>query len=185
MRYDEDMNLLDRVIIGSWIIFWLYWIISAVGAKKNASANIRRIIGIRLAILVFAVVLVEAMTLAGYNPVLAGLGFVIFLSGLTLAVWARRHLGKNWGMPMTLKQDPELVTNGPYRFIRHPIYSGILLALLGCILEGGIYWFVIVVIFGVYFIYCAYVEEKIMLKQFPKAYPKYKNSSKMLVPFIF
>jgi protein-S-isoprenylcysteine O-methyltransferase Ste14 len=47
------------------------------------------------------------------------------------AVWARLHVGRNWGMPMTQRAEPELVTSGPYRFVRHPIYSGLLTAMLG------------------------------------------------------
>ena len=48
--------------------------------------------------------------------------------GLGFAIWARVHIGRNWGTPMTQRDDPELVTSGPYRFVRHPIYSGILVA---------------------------------------------------------
>ena len=109
----------------------------------------------------------------------------MFLAGLALAVWARIYLGKNWGMPMSEKQNPELVTSGPYRYIRHPIYSGILLAALGSTVDISIYWLVVVIIAGGYFIYSALVEEKLMLKQFPKVYPSYMKRTKMLIPFIF
>jgi protein-S-isoprenylcysteine O-methyltransferase Ste14 len=61
-----------------------------------------------------------------HSPVLGAIGAIVFASGIALAVWARVQLGRNWGLPMTQKDEPELVTSGPYRFVRHPIYSGLL-----------------------------------------------------------
>jgi protein-S-isoprenylcysteine O-methyltransferase Ste14 len=181
-------------INGCWVLFWLYWVISALGAKRNATSNIRRFAGIRIGVIVVALVVVRLLTIWGYAAggrlvphsswVVAGVGLILFLAGLYVAVWARVYLGKNWGMPMTLKQDPELVTSGPYRFIRHPIYSGILLAVLGSVLIGSLYWMIVLGVFGVYFVYSAYAEEKIMLRQFPKVYPAYKAKTKILIPFV-
>ena len=88
-------------------------------------------------------------------------------------------------MPMTQKVDPELVTAGPYKYIRHPIYSGILLAVIGSVLGSGEYWLLFFILAGLYFVYSAVVEEKLMTKQFPKVYPSYKNKTKMLIPFVF
>jgi protein-S-isoprenylcysteine O-methyltransferase Ste14 len=87
-------------------------------------------------------------------------------------------------MPMSVKRDPELVTSGPYRFIRHPIYSGILLAVLGSVLANGLYWLIILIAIGVYFIFAAREEENLMNRQFPKTYPPYVAKTKMLIPFI-
>ena len=95
------------------------------------------------------------------------------------------HLGRNWGTPMTQKNDPELVTSGPYHLVRHPIYSGILVAGLGTALALSWLGLIAVVLAGVYFLYSATVEERHMTQQFPDSYPAYKRSTKMLVPFIF
>ena len=65
-----------------------------------------------------------------HDPLRAGLGLALFVVGLGFAIWARVNIGRNWGTPMTQKDEPELVTSGPYRLVRHPIYSGILVA--GC-----------------------------------------------------
>jgi protein-S-isoprenylcysteine O-methyltransferase Ste14 len=111
-------------------------------------------------------------------------GLVIFLLGLALAVWARVFLGRNWGMPMSEKADPELVTTGPYRTVRHPIYSGIILAMIGTTLAVSLYWLIAVALLGAYFGYSAVMEERYMAGRFPGSYPPYKNSTKMLVPFI-
>jgi protein-S-isoprenylcysteine O-methyltransferase Ste14 len=123
-------------------------------------------------------------TLAVSQPFVQALGAIVFVSGLALAVWARVYLGRNWGMPMTEKQEPELVTSGPYRLVRHPIYSGILLGLVGTALATNLYWLIAVVILGAYFIHSAKVEEGIMASSFPAAYSGYRARTKMLIPFV-
>ncbi|HSZ49777.1 MAG TPA: isoprenylcysteine carboxylmethyltransferase family protein [Streptosporangiaceae bacterium] len=112
------------------------------------------------------------------------MGLGLFLLGLAVAVWARIYLGGNWGMPMTRKDNPELVTTGPYHLIRHPIYSGILLAMIGTAIAVSVYWLIAAVVIGGYFIYSATVEERYMAERFPDTYPGYKRSTKMLVPFL-
>ena len=182
------------VIFSCWVIFWLYWLISAFGSKRNIGPSIRRFAGIRIVIIILALVLFRLLNTQNYsfenhiaanNETLQTAGLIIFLLGLLLAVWARLHLGRNWGMPMSQKQDPELVTSGPYHYIRHPIYSGILLAMLGTAIALSIYWLLIFAVSAVYFIYSAGVEEQLMLRQFPKVYQLYKSKTKMLIPFIF
>jgi protein-S-isoprenylcysteine O-methyltransferase Ste14 len=86
---------------------------------------------------------------------------------------------------MSQKQDPELVTSGPYHLVRHPIYSGILLASFGTAVGLSWSWLIAVALAAVYFVYSATVEEHNLTEQFPDAYPAYKHSTKMLVPFIF
>lgn len=189
------MVVLRNLIFLGWLVFWLYWLISASTAKRNVRFGNHHFIAYRLVIFALLVILINDSTvrhsdfanhlLAHGNDLVAAIGFILFLVGLAFAIWARRHLGKNWGIPMSLKQDPELVTSGPYHWVRHPIYSGILLATLGAGLVIGIYWFIILIFVATYFIYSATVEEKIMTKQFPATYPDYKKHSKMLIPFIF
>ena len=87
-------------------------------------------------------------------------------------------------MPMSQKTDAELVTNGPYRFIRNPIYSGIILAMIGTTIAVSLYWLIAAVLAGAYFIYSATVEARDMAARFPDTYPEYKRSTKMLIPFI-
>ena len=119
-----------------------------------------------------------------HNPALEAIGAVMFGCGLGLALWARFHLGRNWGMPMTRTDEPELVTSGPYHYVRHPIYSGILLAMLGTGLAVSWYWLVVFVLLGVYFVHSATVEERAMTDTFPSTYPSYRAHTKMLIPFV-
>ena len=86
---------------------------------------------------------------------------------------------------MSEKVDPELVTTGPYRRVRHPIYSGIIGAMVGTTVAVSWYWLIAVALLGAYFVYSAVMEERYMTGLFPEAYPGYKRSSKMLVPFLF
>jgi protein-S-isoprenylcysteine O-methyltransferase Ste14 len=182
------------VIIGlSWVAFWLYWIISAVSAKQNAQPQFKRFFVPRLGLIALVVLLSlffhklphSLKVHAVYdNKAILVAGFIVYLLGLVLAIWARVYLGKNWGMPMTVKQDPELVTSGPYRYIRHPIYSGFLLMALGSSLDVNTYWYLVLAVSAVYFIYSAVNEEKLLAKQFPKVYASYKTKTKMLIPFI-
>jgi protein-S-isoprenylcysteine O-methyltransferase Ste14 len=85
---------------------------------------------------------------------------------------------------MTQKDNPELVTSGPYHLVRHPIYSGILVAGVGTAVALSWMWLIAVVLAAIYFLYSATVEERYMAQQFPDAYPAYKRATKMLVPFV-
>jgi protein-S-isoprenylcysteine O-methyltransferase Ste14 len=86
---------------------------------------------------------------------------------------------------MSEKVDPELVTTGPYSRVRHPIYSGIILAMIGTAIAVSWYWLLAVVLLGAYFVYSAVMEERYMAGLFPDTYSAYKRSTKMLVPFVF
>ena len=86
---------------------------------------------------------------------------------------------------MSQKNEPELVTSGPYHLIRHPIYSGVLLAGVGTAVALSWPWLIAVALAGVYFVYSATVEERTMAEQFPENYPAYRRSTRMFVPFVF
>lgn len=179
------MSTLTTAILIAWGAFWVYWVISAAGAKKGAPSVRSR--GPRLLIAGLTVVLIRVFglrRLAVHDPALEAVGTVMFACGVALAVWARVHLGRNWGMPMTRKDEPELVTSGPYRFIRHPIYSGILLGMVGTALATNIYWLITFGVLGAYFLYSATVEERLLTAAFPAAYPQYVAKTKMLIPFV-
>jgi len=176
-----------------WIAFYAYWLGSAFAAKKNA--RVSRAGGLFRLFVVVTVILLFiwsdrfrqfAQSSPFASPAFMVFGTVLTVFGLMLAVWARVYLGKNWGMPMTLKEAPELVTSGPYRFVRHPIYGGILLAMLGSAFadSGGALWLLVFILFGSYFIFSAKKEEQLMVQQFPDRYPEYMKRTKMIVPWV-
>ena len=173
-----------RIVVSAlWIAFGLYWLIAASGAKQGS----RRMAFPPGLLVLVAVILLRVFRPDGlvvHSVPLQVLGLILLLVGMGLAVWARIYLGRNWGMPMTRKAEPELVTSGPYHFVRHPIYSGLLLAILGTALATEVYWLIALPVMGAYFIYSATVEERLMTTAFPADYPSYKKYTKMLVPFL-
>jgi protein-S-isoprenylcysteine O-methyltransferase Ste14 len=182
------MHAVVLVFAIGWAAFWIYWLVAAFSMKKGHvtwSRNIR----VRLVFLVLAILLFHSGLFRNGNLNTEWwrgfLGLLLFALGLVFAIWARVHIGRNWGTPMSQKVEPELVTSGPYRLVRHPIYSGILLAGLGTAVALSWKWLFPIVLFGVYFIYSATVEERYLTEEFPIAYPLYRQSTKMLVPFIF
>jgi protein-S-isoprenylcysteine O-methyltransferase Ste14 len=179
------MHTLQTAIAIAWAVFWVYWFVAAFGAKKGRD-GIRQVPLRGLSALSIALLLrvFRGGNLGVHSPVLGVIGVVVFASGIALAIWARVHLGRNWGMPATQKADPELVTSGPYRFVRHPIYSGILIGVLGTALATNLIGLIIVGVLGAYFYYSASVEEKNLTAAFPTAYPAYRTSTKMLIPFV-
>jgi protein-S-isoprenylcysteine O-methyltransferase Ste14 len=182
------MRVTDIVIGVGWAAFWVYWLVASANAKPGRTQWTRFAL-VRVAVIVLVVVLLRVRALHGrmitQSAWLHGIGLALFFAGLALAVWARIYIGRNWGMPMSQKVDPELVTSGPYRVVRHPIYSGIILAMIGTAIAISWEWIIVAAVLGAYFVYSAFVEERTMTERFPDTYPRYRQSSKMLIPFVF
>ncbi len=181
------MRAVEIVLGAGWAAFWIYWLLAAVGVKRGRTAwgpEMR----FRLVIVAVVIALTRVHAFRHHavnrSTLGYGVGLALFAVGLGFAIWARLHIGRNWGHPMSRKDDPELVTSGPYKLVRHPIYSGILVAGIGTAVALSWLWLVAVALAGVYFIYSATVEERFMTERFPDAYPAYRSTSKMLVPFL-
>jgi protein-S-isoprenylcysteine O-methyltransferase Ste14 len=179
------------LILVLWLLFLVYWLVSAKSAKKNVNRPWQ---GMAVRVVLIAALYAYfrrhpahlASSAFGAGSTLLGvLGVLICLLGIGLAVWARRHIGRNWGMPMSIKAEPELVDSGPYAHVRHPIYTGILIAMLGSALASGWGWAVMFVLFGIYFVYSAKTEEKRLSELMPQQYPAYMRRTKMLIPRVF
>jgi protein-S-isoprenylcysteine O-methyltransferase Ste14 len=184
------MHVVGVVLTVCWLAFWIFWLAAATGAKASRRGpGWRRFAGARVALLIVIVFLARDLGFrarpTSVSPVLAGIGLALFAAGLALAIWARLYIGRNWGMPMSRREEPQLVTTGPYRKVRHPIYSGIILALVGTTLATTLYALIAVVVVGGYFIYSATQEETFLAQEFPDSYPAYKHSTKMLIPYLF
>jgi len=182
------VHLIEAIFAIGWAAFWSYWLVAAFSMKRGRTSWSRSL-RIRGLLIVLIVILSRVGAVRhdvlNSDPTRAGLGLVLFALGLAFAMWARVNIGRNWGAPMSQKIEPELVTTGPYRLVRHPIYTGILVAGIGTAVALTWAWLFAVVFSGAYFIYSATVEERFMTAQFPDAYPDYKHSTKMLVPLIF
>jgi len=190
------MSLYRWIIAGLWLSFLVYWAVAAVGAKRNISRRPWRAeIGLRLIVILLIAALLQSRSFrqflaqtqrrVSHSGILGWTGAALCLLGFALAINARRHLGSNWGMPMSRKERPELVTSGPYARIRHPIYTGLILAMLGSAIAVNVFWVLLLVLAGAYFIYSARREEAVMLQLFPEQYAAYKARTGMLAPCPF
>ena len=113
------------------------------------------------------------------------LGAALTFAGIAFAIWARVWMAGNWSSDVTLKRDHELIVDGPYRWVRHPIYTGILLALLGTALAVG-EWrgLLAVVLAAAAFWRKLGIEEAVMRRQFGEAYSRYAKRVPALIPFV-
>jgi protein-S-isoprenylcysteine O-methyltransferase Ste14 len=189
------MTIFRAIIPALWLLFAVYWGISALGAKRNLGIapwwrqSLLR--GVIVVLVVAAIhfsgagpLLRDVHAYQGHSLLLGAIGAALVLLGIGFAVYARIYLGRNWGMPMSRKEEPELVTGGPYAFVRHPIYTGIMLAMLGSAIGETPFWALMLIVFAPYFIYSARREEETMCEQFPAQYPDYMRRTKMIVPFV-
>ncbi|MHB1870784.1 MAG: methyltransferase family protein [Steroidobacteraceae bacterium] len=172
-----------------WLAFAVTWFVSALFTKRTRRHASWKTWAARLAIIA---VIVAANR--GYGPdgrsaspphAWQWAGASLCMLGLGFAVWARIHLGRNWGMPMSMREGHELVTSGPYAYVRHPIYTGILFAILGSTLAVQFAMLWVLPLLLAFFLYSALAEERLMGAQFPEAYPAYKARTRMLIPFVF
>ena len=120
------MQAVELVFAIAWAAFWIYWLVAAF-SMRGAMSWVREL-RIRVLIVILVVIL-SASEVPGSRPQHRSLAspprLALFALGLGFAIWARIHIGRNWGTPMSQKDEPELVTSGPYHLVRHPIYSGI------------------------------------------------------------
>lgn len=101
-------------------------------------------------------------------------------------IWSRSTLGSNWSANVVFKEDHELVTHGPYAYARHPIYSGLLLMVLGvAIYAGNSMWFSLFTLFFIGAYYKAHKEERLLTMHFPEEYPVYVKRVRAIIPFVF
>jgi protein-S-isoprenylcysteine O-methyltransferase Ste14 len=179
------MTAPQLIIVVLWLAFWAYWGLSATRSKAGTRSwqgmPLRALLGIAVILLLSVV---NSSGLEVHGEVLPVIGIIVVACGFGFAVWARVHIGRNWGMPMTIKEEPELVTSGPYRLVRHPIYTGILTAVVGTALAVNLLVLGVAAVLAVFFVYSATVEERNLGAIFPGAYPAYRARTNMLIPFV-
>ncbi|MEO8467441.1 MAG: isoprenylcysteine carboxylmethyltransferase family protein [Gammaproteobacteria bacterium] len=190
------MRHYDVVIATCWLLFFIVWAVLARidGGRGGRSSPTNSAVRLGLVVLIALAVyfgnrlpvgeFARATTLAAGASGAAAVGAVVCVIGLAFAIWARVALGRHWGMPMTLRDTPELVTWGPYAYVRHPIYTGLATMMIGTTLVYplGVLWCAMLI---PYMIFGARREERDMERLFPDVYLAYKQRSKMLVPFVF
>ena len=154
-----------------WLVFVAHWVVSSTRVKKDLrrhgflwiSVSVRLLIAVAVVLLLrLPPVLRVVQRLALAHPAIKAIGAALCVAGVAIAIWARANLGANWSERPAIKKGHELVTSGPYRFVRHPIYFGMLLAMLGTSLISGIPGLLVLVVFGTIAIYRIRVEERLL-----------------------
>ena len=190
----------DTIIFVSWAAFLLVWGISAFFVKQDMrGGGWQRFWVLRVA--AAAIIIFAAVRLgrgAGYpaavfysHPlftptlILGWTGALLTAIGIGFAIWARVNIGRNWSSHPAMKEHHELVTTGPYAYVRHPIYSGIMLAALGTAIMSSIFGIGMLIFISIFFALRINKEEKIMLELFPNRYPEYQKHTKRLLPFVW
>lgn len=177
------------VVIASWAVFVIVWAVMAAGMKKTRKGSLGPWF-MRVLVAAVVIVIVEpgrfghGVRLARSGPARGWIAAALVAGGIGLAIWARTIMGRNWGMPMSVKQDTEIVSAGPYARIRHPIYTGMFVALVGSCLLAGSAWFAVCVAVAAYFFISARTEERHLLRELPDTYGPYMARTKMFVPFV-
>ena len=185
----------DQLIVNAWIAFIVIWLIAAVGTKRTtrtqpaASRMLQGGLAFAAAILLFARDVSSdwlTLRLLPDTLALAYTGAMLTVAGIAFAVWARFTIGRNWSGVVTIKQDHELIRSGPYALVRHPIYTGILLAVAGTALAvNELRGPLAIVLATVAFWLKSRTEESFMLEQFGDQYRNYQQQVKALIPYVF
>jgi protein-S-isoprenylcysteine O-methyltransferase Ste14 len=178
-----------------WMLFYGYWGVAAFGAAKTQdqtgnNAHRAHITIVVLGLLLTLTPLLRIGLLAGRMvPNFLAMriaGLFLTMLGLMLAVWARYKLGQYWSGAITLKVDHKLIRSGPYSLLRHPIYSGILLGMLGTALAVNEWRGLLAgCLYLVSYILKARREEAWLLKQFGAQYADFKKQTWAIIPFIY
>ena len=181
------------MILVCWILYLFYWIISARSIKPAAERqNWGGVLAHRLPVWLGAILLFVPQADPIGRPMITNsaatkwLGAAICVVGLIGAILSRKILADNWSENVEFKQGHQLVERGPYRHVRHPIYSTILVMCLGTALAyNRLIGIVSLLLFLIGFLIKLKQEERLLLRHFPEEYPAYRARTKMLVPFVF
>jgi protein-S-isoprenylcysteine O-methyltransferase Ste14 len=186
-------NLISwQTITTLWMAWLIYWIVSAWGVRRNErgeSGTQRFLTALVLGFggfLIFARASHLSALERRFLPDSEGIqvaALIMVVGGLGFSVWARRHIGQFWSSRVTLKEGHQLIQSGPYARVRHPIYSGIALAMIGTALFVG-EWRALLgaAIFIVGHWLKGRREEALLTSQFGPAYEEYKNRTGSLLP---
>ena len=177
---------------GAWIVFAAYWVWAARTQKRVQQREpiAARLLHIAYMAGAFILLFSNDPRLAALNrrfvpglPWIATLGAVLTCVGIAFAIWARRHIGRNWSGQVTIRKEHELIRTGPYAHIRHPIYTGLLLAVAGTALVIGQYRaLAALAVLWVGFTVKAKREEAILERQFGPAFDEHRRHTGFFLP---
>lgn len=174
-----------------WLVMILYW---GIAVKIRSQTSFKSELIPLLKLIGSALVIYLPLITGGWfaksfyrnNPLVNSMSVLLCMTGVSLAIWARYTLGKNWSGRVMVQQEHRLTQEGPYRLIRHPIYSGVLLAMMGTAMLLGFFFSFIYLILSVFgLLRKSKQEEELLISQFPNQYPEYQKRTKILIPYVF
>jgi len=189
----QAYNLVFAAMWLGWLACWGLFSLSVKTTARRESplSRLSYIVPLGTAAILLAVpgldipLLGERFLPASAARACAATGVLITLTGLLFTVWARVHLGRNWSGTVTIKEGHELITSGPYRLVRHPIYTGLLLAFIGQAIAIGQWRGAIAVLLAMFSFWRKLkIEEQWMREHFGSAYDAYSQRVSALIPFI-
>ncbi len=176
----------------AWITFALFWIASSRRVKTTERAETLRFLAARVAAILVALFIAFVRwgalspALMPRNQALVLTSVVITWAGVLFAIWARVTIGRNWSASVTLKRSHELVQAGPYRFVRHPIYSGMLLAFAGgALFLDRVGSLIALLIMLAVYSWKAHQEEQLLAAHFGDSWQSYRKTTRAIVPFLY
>lgn len=190
----HDHWLIWNLIPIMWSAWAIYWIVSARNAKRTVrresfASRVSHVLPLVIGIVLVALPYVPSplfdtrilpRTLTTY-----WIGVILVFLGLVFAVWARRHIGSNWSGTVTVKENHALVRTGPYAWVRHPIYTGLLAAILGTgIARGELRGVWALALCTAAFVSKLRTEERWMREVFGEEYERYRAAVPALIPLL-
>jgi protein-S-isoprenylcysteine O-methyltransferase Ste14 len=176
----------------AWAIWAVWWLAMAFFSKstKRRESLVQRIEHLIPAILGFTLIFRDgfgglwlARPIISANPFLLWLCVMVTILGLLFAVWARLILGSNWSGMVTIKSNHQLIRRGPYKWIRHPIYTGMLAALLATAMIQGLLSGMIGFAFVLLALYRkARREESFLSQEFGDGFSEHQQHTGMFLP---
>ena len=173
----------------AWVVVWILWAIRSKRTQQREGASSRLsyiVLNVAAFLLMFAGDVTRRWLLAPLytlNPMIEALGIAITVAGLAFAIWARAYLGMNWSGAVSVKVGHELIRSGPYRWVRHPIYSGMILAFLGtALVRDQVRGLIAVVLLYAGFKIKSRIEERAMTATFGPEYAQYASTTGAIVP---
>jgi len=174
-----------------WVPFIAYWVLAARETRQSRARVRGASSPVRAALYVAGGALIFLSPSLGpfddrFVPAVVEVGvagWVLTVIGMLFSIWARVSLGRNWSGRVVLKQGQELVSTGPYALVRHPIYTGLLVALAGSALYDGRWRALLgLAFFAIGFWLKARSEEDLLEGEFGEEYRSYRARTPMLIP---